>query len=261
MKTALITGASFGIGAAFAKELAAQKTDLVLVARSEDKLQQLAQELRQQHQIQTNVIACDLSVPGAAQTLFEKITEQGLSIDLLINNAGFGDYGAFADRKLEKLTEMMQLNVMALVQLTHLFLPAMRQKGFGEIINVASIAGFQALPYMAVYAATKAFVLNFSEAIWAENKDAGVNILALCPGPTESKFFEVAEFPASFGGKASPTKLVSAQEVVKDTLKALKNKQSTLVTGSLANQVIVNLPRFFPRDLVVSLVEKQFKQK
>jgi uncharacterized protein len=261
MKTALITGASFGIGAAFAKELAARKVDLVLVARSEDKLQQLAQELTQQHQIQANVITCDLSIPGAAQNLFEKVIERGLSIDLLINNAGFGDYGAFADRKLEKFTDMIQLNIMALMQLTHLFLPAMRQKGFGGIINVASIAGYQALPYMAVYAATKAFVLNFSEAIWAENKDAGVNILALCPCPTESKFFEMAEFPASFGGKASPSKLVSAEEVVKDALKALENKQSTLVTGGLVNQVIVNLPRLFPRDLLVNAVEKQFKEK
>jgi hypothetical protein len=260
METALITGASSGIGAAFAKELAARKINLILVARSEDKLQQLAQQLTQQYQIRAEVIACDLTQPKAVQTIFEKISQQGLSIDLLINNAGFGDYGAFTDRKIDKYLSMIQLNISVLMELTHLFLPSMKQRRSGGIINVASIAGFQPLPYMSVYAATKAFVLNFTEAIWAENKDSGVRILALCPGATESEFFKIAEFPQSFDSNGASGGYTSAEEVVKDALKALENKQSTLVTGGFANQAIVNIPRFLPRDILVSVVEKQFKK-
>ncbi|MGL5872542.1 MAG: SDR family NAD(P)-dependent oxidoreductase [Xenococcaceae cyanobacterium] len=260
MKTALITGASSGIGAAFARELAARKTNLVLVARSEDKLQQLAQQLTQQHQVRIEVIPCDLTQANSAQTIFEKISQQNLSIDLLINNAGFGDYGAFVDRDINKYLSMIQLNISVLVELTHLFLPSMKQRGFGNIINLSSIAGFQPLPYMAVYAATKAFVLSFSEAIWAENKDSGVRILALCPGATESEFFKVAEFPQSFSSNGASGGYTSAETVVKDALKALENKQSTLVTGGFANQAIVNIPRFLPRDILVTVVEKQFKK-
>jgi hypothetical protein len=258
MKTALITGASFGIGAAFARELAARKTDVVLVARSEDKLQQIAKELQEQFQVQVEVIVQDLTTPGATQSIYDTVTKKGLTIDLLINNAGFGDYGAFVERKLQRQTEMIQLNITVLVELSYLFLSGMKQRGSGGIINVASIAGFQPLPYLSVYAATKAFVLSFSEALWAENKDAGVRILALCPGPTESNFFKVAEFPSSFtnqnGNRSTP-----AEEVVRDALKVLEKNQPTLVTGGFGNQVIVNLPRFFPRDWLVSAVEKQFK--
>ena len=135
----------------------------------------------------------------------------------------------------------------------------MKERGEGGIINVSSIAGFQPLPYMSVYAATKAFVLSFSEALWAENKKTGVRILALCPGATESEFYKVAEFPQSFAS-ANP-KLTSAEEVVKDALSALEKNESTIVTGGLSNQFIVNIPRFLPRDLLVGAVEKQFKPK
>ncbi|MEL7038101.1 MAG: SDR family oxidoreductase [Cyanobacteria bacterium J06592_8] len=258
MTTALITGASFGIGETFATELASRQTNLVLVARSQDKLTQLAQQLSQQHQIQTHVIAKDLTEPGATQAVFDEITQQGMTIDLLINNAGFGDYGAFAERDLQKQVKMIQLNITALVELSHLFLAPMRQRGSGSIINVASIAAYQPIPYMSIYAATKAFVLHFSEALWAENKENGIHISALCPGPTESKFFEVAEFPSTMGdGKG---KLVPAEEVVKDALQAVEKNQPVVVTGGFGNQVIVNISRFFPRETVVSLVEKQFKK-
>jgi short-subunit dehydrogenase len=258
METALITGASSGIGEAFARELAAKKTNLVLVARSEDKLNQLAQQLRGQFNIQAEVIVQDLSESEAAHTLFHQVDRLGLGVDLLINNAGFGDYGAFGDRPLDKQIEMIQLNITALVGLTGLFLPEMKQRGSGSIINVSSIAGFQPLPYMSVYAATKAFVLNFTEALWAENKNSGVRFLALCPGPTESQFFQIAEFPTSFGGKNN-NNMTSADEVVKDALKALEKNQSTVVTGGLGNQLVVNIPRFLPRDWLVGAVEKQFR--
>ncbi|MDY7024336.1 MAG: SDR family oxidoreductase [Cyanobacteriota bacterium] len=258
MTTALITGASFGIGETFATELASRQTNLVLVARSQDKLTQLAQQLSQQHQIQTYVIAKDLTEPGATQAVFDEITQQGMTIDLLINNAGFGDYGAFAERDLQKQVKMIQLNITALVELSHLFLAPMRQRRSGSIINVASIAAYQPIPYMSIYAATKAFVLHFSEALWAENKDNGIHILALCPGPTESRFFEVAEFPSTMGD--SKGKLVPAEEVVKDALQAVEKNQPVAVTGGFGNQVIANISRFFPRETVVSLVEKQFKK-
>ena len=257
METALITGASSGIGETFARELASDKKNLVLVARSQDKLEQIATQLEQKEGIKTTVIPQDLTEPGAGQSLYDEIKAQGLTIDLLINNAGFGDYGNFSQRPLDKQIRMIQLNVTVLTELTGLFLPEMKQRARGGIINVSSIAGFQPLPYMSVYAATKAFVLNFTEALWAENKDSGVNILALCPGPTESEFFKRAEFPDSFAG-GDKTSLVASEEVVKEAIKALKENQSTVVTGGIGNKLLVNVPRFVPRDLLVSAVEKQF---
>ncbi len=188
-QTALITGASSGIGEAFARELASQKKNLVLVARSQDKLEQLATELEQQEQIQTLVIPQDLTEPKAGKLVYDKIKAQGWTIDLLINNAGFGDYGNFDDRSLDKQISMIQLNITVLTELTRLYLPEMKQRKKGGIINVSSIAGYQPLPYMSVYAATKAFVLSFTEALWAENKDSEVNILALCPGSYSIEFF------------------------------------------------------------------------
>jgi uncharacterized protein len=259
MKTALITGASSGIGETFARELASRKIDLILVARSQDKLEQLATELATQHQIKTTVIVKDLTEPAAGKALFEQVQAQGLIVNLLINNAGFGDYGTFSDRPLSKQLEMVQLNITVLVELTGLFLPMMQERGSGGIINISSIAGFQPVPYMSVYAATKAFVLNFTEALWAENKHTGVNILAVCPGATESEFYKRAEFPDTFGGGDS-SGMASSETVVKEVLKAIDKKQSTIVTGGIANQLIVNIPRFIPRDLLVSAVEKQFKK-
>ncbi|MGF1493191.1 MAG: SDR family NAD(P)-dependent oxidoreductase [Microcoleaceae cyanobacterium] len=257
MTTALITGASSGIGETFTKELASRGTNLILVARSEEKLNQLAHQLQEQHSIQTEVIVQDLTTTDACKTVFDTVTQKGLEVDLLVNNAGFGDYGPLAERPLEKQVNMIQLNVVALVELTHRFLAGMKQRGSGGIINVASIAAYQPLPYLSVYAATKAFVLNFTEAIWAENQQSGIHILALCPGPTDSSFFEVAEFPNSFGGRTAD--LTPPEEVVKGALKALEKNQSNLVTGGLGNQIVVNSCRFFPRELIVSLVEKQFR--
>lgn len=258
MKTALITGASSGIGETFARELAARNTNLVLVARSQDKLEKLAAELNSTYGINTEVIVKDLTEPAAGQAVFETVTAKGLTVDLLINNAGFGDYGAFSDRPLSKQMAMVQLNITAVVELTGLFLPSMQQRKDGAIVNVSSIAGFQPIPYMSVYAATKAFILNFSEALWSENKDKGVRILVTCPGPTESQFYQRADFPDSATGLNGMT-MASAQKVVNETLNALEKGQSTVVTGGFANQIIVNLPRLVPRDLLVNAVGKQFK--
>lgn len=258
MKTALVTGASSGIGATFAKELAKKSYDLVLVARSQDKLEKLAVELARDCGIKTEVISQDLTEPSAGQKVFDAVSNKGITVDLLINNAGFGDYGAFIDRPLAKQMSMVQLNIAAMVELTGLFLPGMQQRKNGAIINISSTAGFQPIPYMSVYAASKAFVLSFSEALWAENKDNGVHILVSCPGPTESKFYDRADFPDN-ATETNGVTVASAEKVVEETLEALANKQSNVVTGGVANQIIVNLPRLFPRDLLVNLVEKQFK--
>jgi uncharacterized protein len=256
MPTGLITGASSGIGAEFARELAARKLNLVLVARSGDRLYQLAETLQTQFQIQVDVLVQDLLLPDAGTTIYQATQSKNLKIDLLINNAGFGDYGAFAERPRQKQLDMIQLNIMALVDLTHQFLPGMVAQRSGGIINVASIAAFQPLPYLSVYAATKAFVLSFSEALWAETQNSGVKVLALCPGPTESNFFQVAEFPTSFNGKTQG--LVPASQVVKEALRALESHQPNVVTGGIGNQIVINASRFLPRPTLVSWVEKQF---
>ncbi|MGB5594932.1 MAG: SDR family oxidoreductase [Crocosphaera sp.] len=258
MKTALITGASSGIGLAFAQELANHQTNLILVARSQDKLDQLAQQLQQAASIEVEVIIQDLTEPQAGQKVYDGVQDKGLSVDLLINNAGFGDYGPFFERELSRQLEMVQLNVTVLVELTHLFLSQMQQRGEGSIINVASIAGFQALPYLSTYAATKAFVLSFTEALWAENKEKGINCLALCPGPTESNFFETAQFPQTFKNNNN-SGMISATTVVKDALQALEKNKSHVVTGGLGNNLIVNSSRFLPREWLLNAVEKQFR--
>lgn len=258
MATALITGASSGIGAAFAKALAASQTNLILVARSQDKLNSLAKQLQQQYPIQVEVWVQDLAIPGAATSVFEAITQKNLAIDLLINNAGFGDYGIFSESSLATQLEMIQVNISALVELTYQFLPQIQQRR-GTIINISSIAGFQPLPYMSVYAATKAFVLSFSEALWAENREKGVKILAVCPGPTKTDFFERAGFAQLSTGTSENQRSASAEDVVQETLKALQIDTSNVVTGGLRKKIIVNLPRFFPRDMLLKLVEQQFR--
>ena len=252
MATALITGASAGIGAVFAQELAARQTNLVLLARSEAKLQQLAQQLQEQHKIQVDFLAQDLTAPTAATDVFDAVTEKGLTIDLLVNNAGFGEYGSFAELDGEQQLKMIQLNILASVALTHKFLPGMRQRRHGGIINMSSVAAFQPMPYFCVYAATKAFVLSFSEALAAENKSYGVHVLAVCPGPTDTNFFQEADFPSMLADVAAQN-YTPSEVVVREALKGLENKQTTVVPGALGNQLIANLPRFLPREGVLSL--------
>jgi len=259
MSTALITGASAGLGATFAQELAKRSMDLVLVARSQDKLEQLAQDLRDIYGIKVEVIVQDLTAPDAAPKILEIVNQKTIAIDLLINNAGFGDYGAFSQTSRRKQLEMIQLNILALVDLTHHILPQMQQRGSGSIINLSSIAGFQPLPYLSVYSATKAFVLSFSEALWAENQHRGVKILAACPGPTETNFFTTANFAEYAPESLQQQQTDSPEVVVQEILQALDRDDCTVVTGQWQNHFIVNLPRFFPRKTLVQLVEQQFR--
>ncbi len=193
MNTTLITGASSGIGEVFARKLAARGNNLLLVARSEDKLINLCNELGRSKSIRAQYVALDLSERDAPARLFAEAQNRGLEIDFLINNAGFGSMGEFTKLDLDHGLNMIDLNVRSLVELTHRFLVPMRERKGGSIINVASTAGFQAVPFMAAYAATKAFVLSFSEALAEENRPFGIKIMALCPGVTETSFFEAAK--------------------------------------------------------------------
>lgn len=251
MTTALITGASAGIGAAFAKELAVRQTNLVLVARSQQKLQDLATLLQARHNIQVEIVVQDLTKPEAAQSVFEAVRDRKITVDLLINNAGFGEYGDFIELDRQQQLNMIQLNIVALVDLTHLFLQQMRQRRMGSIINMSSAAAFQSMPYFSVYAATKSFILSFSEALWAENRQYGVRVIAVCPGPTDTNFFRDAEFPPLLTNIAernyTPTSVV-----VNEALAALAKEHPVVVPGDMRNQALVNLPRFLPREAITS---------
>ncbi|WP_044194873.1 SDR family NAD(P)-dependent oxidoreductase [Oscillatoria acuminata] len=259
METALITGASSGIGAAFARELARRHYNLILVARSQEQLNTLAQELRNEYPIQVEVIVQDLGQPQAATQVYQTVKDRGLTLDLLINNAGCGDYGPFASRNRSRQLEMIHLNIAALVELTHCVLPEMQQRRSGSIINVASIAGFQPLPYMSIYAASKAFVLSFSESLWAENLEFNLRIQALCPGPTYSNFFQKAGFPDPLKNTDKRVTIIPPEKVVQDSLRGLEKNQPVVVTGTFKAHIIVNLPRFFPRQVWVSFMGKMFK--
>src|SRR5882762_10314548 len=224
MNTTLITGASSGIGEAFARKLAAQGHSLLLVARSEDKLINLCNELGRINSTRAQYVAMDLSDRDAPARLFEETQKRGLEIDFLINNAGFGSMGEFTKLDLERELNMIDLNVRSLVELTHRFLVPMRERKSGSIINVASTAGFQPVPFMATYAATKAFVLSFSEALWEENRTYGVTVMALCPGVTETNFFEAAH-----GNKPPARAAQTPEDVVETALRALAHRRSHVV--------------------------------
>jgi len=226
-KTALITGASSGFGEAFAHILAARGMNLVLVARSEEKLRALAQALSEQHGIRADVVPADLCREGAAQEVYRRTQELGVPVDLLVNNAGVGTYGHFDTLAPEREHGEIMLNVTALVDLTHAFLPAMAERKDGGVINVSSIAAFQPLPYQAVYGASKAFVVSFSLALWDEYRKLGVRVVALCPGPTATKFFTI------LGADELPMmgRMHTPEAVVMTGLRALEQERPYAVEG------------------------------
>jgi short-subunit dehydrogenase len=250
MTTALITGASSGIGLEMARLMAADKVDLVLVARSEDKLQTLADELKSKHEVAVAVIACDMATPNAAQTIVEALA--GKPIDYLVNNAGFGDFGAFAERDWNKLNEMVQLNITALTQLTHLLLPTFLARGSGRILNVASTAAFQPGPWMAVYYATKAYVLSFSDALSYELRNTGISVTTLCPGATVSGFQALAEMENSklVRGKKLPT----ADEVASYGYRKMLGGRGVVIHG-LFNWLLAQSVRITPRAIILRFVD------
>ena len=222
-ETVLITGASSGIGLELAKCFATDGSRLILIARNTDALEKLAEELRQKHQIEAIVLTADLSKPEAPKKIFEELSGQKITVDVLVNNAGFGAIGPFDQLPRERQLEMIQVNVAALVDLTRLFMPGLIERQRGGILNVASVAGFVTGPGMAIYYATKAFVLSFTEAIAAETRNTGICVSALCPGPTPTNFGAVA------GSKDVPLIRVrgtSASKVAYDGHKAFRHNQT-----------------------------------
>lgn len=249
-KTILITGASSGIGEAMVYQLLDPSVKLLLVARSQAKLQAMTQALEQQG-VWAQAYPCDLAQPGAAETLFQRLSEDGYRVDVLINNAGFGKYGYFDQISLTDTLEMLRLNIENLVALTHLCIPHMLERGDAGILNVASTAGFQGIPYMAVYAATKSFVISFSEALHAEYADRGITVTCLCPGPTVTAFQERAGMPVEGLRRFMET----PEQVAIAGLRALLRSEVVHVSG-LPNALIAHLSQLTPRRIRLTLTRQ-----
>ncbi|GAA0544424.1 SDR family NAD(P)-dependent oxidoreductase [Chitinophaga japonensis] len=253
-KTALVTGASSGIGEAFAHRLAAAGCHVILTARSEDKLQQTAAVLRDKYQVQAHCYPGDLTLRETPAALFEKVQRDGLQVDILVNNAGFGKWAPFLNETAATYEDMVQLNVDAVVQLTHLFLPAMLARGEGGIINIGSTGSFQPCPYIAVYCATKAFLLSFSEALYGEYHHRGITVTAVCPGNTRTEFFKIAN--ADVKGMPFDT----PARVADDGLKALLQGRNYKVIG-FGNYMQAQSPRFFSRKMIIKIVRGLFEKR
>jgi hypothetical protein len=251
--TALITGASNGIGLELAKIHASKGGDLVLVARNKAKLDELKSELESQYKVTVYTIGKDLSAHNSAQEVYNETTKQNIQIDYLINNAGFGDFGMFVETDWNKELQMINLNITTLTQFTKLYIQDMVKRGSGKIMNVASTAAFQSGPTMAVYYATKAYVLSFSEAVDNEVRNKGVTVTTLCPGATESGFQEAAKMEESKLVKGR--KLPSSEEVAKYGYEAMMKGKTVAIHGMM-NWILANSVRFMPRALVVKITRK-----
>lgn len=252
-QTALITGSSGGIGEDFAVAFAKRGVNLVLVARREDKLAQLRTRLLELRPgLTVDIVAADLSVPGSAAGLADTIATLGRRIDILVNNAGVGLHGDFAKQDVEVNSAQIQLNCVTLVELTGLFLPAMTAARTGLVINVASTAAFQPVPGMAVYGATKAFVLSFTEALWQETKSSGVRVFALCPGATETEFF------ARTGEEFMTSGRQTSQEVVDTAMAAIDKSGPTVISG-LRNALLAKGYRIAPRRVLLQVAQQMMK--
>jgi hypothetical protein len=252
-KVAMVTGASSGIGEALALALAAQGTHVLLVARSVDRLTALATRIESAGGRAT-VLPADLAAPGAAQKLFDEVEQRGLPVDTLVNNAGFGFYGPFETEAPTHLGEMLQVNVVALTELTRLFVPSLLDRR-GAILNVASTVAFQPSPYMSAYGATKAFVLSFTEALWAEYRGRGLHVAAVCPGPVETPFIDA--MGAGVRSTAVFKMAIPVDVVVRACLRALDGKSPTRIVG-LVNWLLAQTSRFSPRAVTARVSAAMF---
>ena len=252
-KCALITGASSGLGEEFVKQLLGRVDQFILVARRLDRLDRIADEIRKSHpEIKVMVVEADLSDPEIRNLLEKKVQDQGLIPDLLINNAGLGDYGEFVTAQWGVLDQMLRVNIEALTHLTHLFSPGMVKQGRGWILNVSSLASTLAIPDFAVYAATKAYVSSFSEALRIELKDDGVEVMSLCPGPVKTEFGEVARREGASSGMPPARRFfyVSKYQVVAEALAGIEKGRARVFPGlqiAIAGWVIGALPLFLMR--------------
>ena len=253
-KWALVTGASAGIGVALAKELAAGGTHLVLTARRLDRLEALAGELRAKYQIQTEVVAADLARVEGPEAIYNFAKQKNLAMDLLVNNAGFGQYGELPQVDAQRLLDMVQVNCSAVVQLTRLFIPDMVARRRGDVLILASTAAFQAVPYISTYAATKAFDLLFAEGLAEEMKPYGIRVCALCPGSTASEFHTIAG-QEKFSDKQHQE---TAEKVARTGLQALAEGKSYVISG-LGNYLGAQSQRLVPRRMVARIAAKMFR--
>lgn len=251
MTLALVTGASSGLGAEFADQLAARGHDVVLVARSEGRLEEVADRVRVRHGVRAYVLPQDLAEPDAARRVAEGLAARGLSVDLLVNNAGFGTCGRFEEIDPSRDHDEMMVNVVALVDLTHALIPGMLERGSGAVLNVGSTAGYQPGPYFAVYSATKVFVLNFSLALRQEYRGRGIKVTALCPGPVETGFFDaIGTRKAAVAGS-----FTTSEPVVRAALRAL-DRDRAYVTPGLGNALGAHLTPRRPRTLVAAMAKR-----
>jgi short-subunit dehydrogenase len=245
-ETALITGASSGLGAEFARLFAADKKDLVVLARRKDKLEALASELAAAHGVKVHVIAEDLRDPAAPGRIYDEVKRRGLTIDYLVNNAGFGSTGRFIEIEPIKELDMVQVNMAALVALTRAFVPEMIRRGRGRVLNIGSTAGFQPGPYMAVYYASKAFVNSFTEALSYELKGTGVTATVSCPGATATEFSAVAGNDRS---RLFRLGAMNSAEVAREGYRAMLKGKPIAIHG-LKNKILASSVRFSPRSVV-----------
>lgn len=250
--TALITGASGGLGEQFARLCAAEGMDLVLVARSKEVLEVLATELQTKHSINVLVIAADLSTPESAEEIVHTINTQNIAITTLINNAGFGSYGLFVQGNTQDQQKMLQVNIAALTALTRLVLPGMIERKYGRILNIASTAAFQPGPLMAMYYATKAYVMNFSIALSNETRNTGVTVTCLCPGPTKTGFSSHANMAKT---RLFTLGLMDANTVARIGLTALRRGKPLVIAG-LRNRIGVFLTRLIPRTTAAAIARR-----
>lgn len=252
-KTALITGASGGIGLELTRVFASEGYNLVLVARSEEKLNEVKADLEKRASITAKVIAKDLADPASPQQIFDQLQDEGTQVDVLVNNAGFTVYGRFTETEAQKEQDLLQVNIIALTHLAKLFIPGMVERGWGKVLNLASVAAFMPGPLMACYYASKAYVLSFSEAIGKELEGTGVTVTALCPGPTESGFQARGNMEESkiVAGRKLPT----ARSVARSGYRALMKGQS-VAFPDFSNWAVAASIRLTPRKLVLNMVER-----
>ena len=255
-RTALVTGASSGIGEALAREHARHGGALVLAARRRERLEALAEELRAQDGTEVTVMTTDLANPGATRKLFDDCERAELQIDVLINNAGFGGHGRFLDRDLDDDRRMMQLNMVALTELCHLFMPGMVERGWGRVLNVGSTAGFLPGPLQAVYCASKAYVNSFSQALAQELKGTGVHVTVLCPGPVKTEFVQAADLEGLEAFKRAP----GPQGVAKKGYAAMRRGELLVIDNRALGFLVRNVVPHLPRRQLLRLSEMTMKK-
>jgi short-subunit dehydrogenase len=255
-RTALVTGASSGIGAAIARRLAARQYDCVLTARRTDRLEKLVSEIEHVHRVSAKLVTCDLGERGGPATLIERVAELGVTVDVLVNNAGFGVYGKLVDQSEDRIARMVELNVLSVTSLTHHYVAQMASRGSGRVLQVASVGAYQPSPLYAVYSATKAYVLSFSEALNRELHGTGVSVTTVCPGLTATEFHEVA---AHEKAKWMTLVTMTADDVAEIGVRSMLRGRAVVTTG-FANKIMALIVKLLPRSWATRAAEMSMRR-